>query len=67
MAAAVTISGATFDAATPVKLFPTKIADGGSLAALRPQYAVSRDGRFLVNQALDETPTPITLILNLKP
>ena len=66
MAAAVTMSDATFDAATPVRLFPTKIADGG-LAAIEPQYAVSRDGRFLINQVLDETPTPITLILNVKP
>jgi len=38
------------------------------LAALQTQYAVSRDGRFLINTQVDESnTTPITLILNWKP
>ena len=46
-------------------LFPTRIVDGGSVAIGRPQYAVARDGRFLINQPVaDATAAPITLILN---
>jgi serine/threonine protein kinase len=66
MAAAVTIGGAAFDAEPPVKLFATKVVNGGSIAANAPQYAVSRDGHFLINQMLDGPPTPIVLILNVK-
>jgi len=37
-------------------------------AALQTQYAVSRDGRFLINTQVDESnTTPVTLILNWKP
>ena len=54
-----------FRSGTPVALFPTRIVDGGTLARSRPQYAVARDGRFLINQPVaDATAAPITLILN---
>jgi Tol biopolymer transport system component len=66
MAAAVTMAGAAFDVAAPVRLFATKIVNSGSLASNAPQYAVSRDGRFLINQMVDTASTPITLILNVK-
>jgi Tol biopolymer transport system component len=66
MAAAVTMAGAAFDVAAPVRLFATKIVNSGSLANNAPQYAVSRDGRFLINQMVDVASTPITLILNVK-
>ena len=63
MAAPVTASALTFEAGTPVALFPTRIAP--VVGTFRHQYAVSRDGRFLINQAAEEsTTTPITLILN---
>jgi serine/threonine protein kinase/Tol biopolymer transport system component len=63
MVASVTVEGSAFAAGTPVALFPTSIVTGG--AAIREEYAVSRDGRFLINTRVDEsTPTPITLILN---
>jgi hypothetical protein len=40
----------------------------GGNAGLRPQYAVSRDGRFLVNVPDDtSTAAPITLVLNWTP
>ena len=66
MAASVTATGATFAAGTPVALFPAPVAPGG--ATNKQQYAVSRDGRFLLNQPVEaSTTTPITLILNLKP
>ena len=49
-------------------LFQTRIVDGGNVAINRPQYAVARDGRFLINQPVGDAPAaPITLILNWKP
>jgi hypothetical protein len=48
-------------------LFQTRMVVG-CIANLRHQYAVSGDGRFLVNVRADEsTVTPLTLILNWKP
>jgi len=50
----------------PPSLFQTRVATGG-LANLVPQYAVSRDGRFLINTRLDDSGImPIVLILNSK-
>ena len=55
-------------AGTPVALFPTRIVDGGTVTISRPQYAVARDGRFLIHQPVaDATDAPITLILNWNP
>ena len=66
MAASVTTTGTTFSAGTPVPLFPVTLAPG--LGANNQQYAVSRDGRFLINQPVEESTTaPITLILNWHP
>jgi hypothetical protein len=68
MAVAVTASGPTFEAGTPVGLFRTRIVGGGSPMLTRPQYAVARDGRFLINQPVNEaTATPITLLMNWNP
>ena len=65
MAAPVTASGSVFEPRTPVALFQTHIFSGGTAANNRHQYAVSRDGRFLINQSVEESTTsPITLILN---
>ena len=67
MSASVNTSQSTFEAASPAALFQTRIVTGG-LAALQTQYAVSRDGRFLINtQVAESNTTPITLILNWKP
>lgn len=65
MAASVTTSGAAFSASTPVPLFQKRRALGGGLN--KQEYAVSRDGRFLLNQLVEASATPITLILNWKP
>ncbi len=62
MAVPTQTSGSRFEVGTPTMLFPTRIVSGG-IAALHPQYDVSKDGRFLVNTQLEES-TPITLILN---
>ena len=65
MASSVT-AGTAFAAGTPAPLFPVTVAPGGG--ANKQQYAVSRDGRFLINQpAESSTTTPITLILNWHP
>ena len=66
MAAAVTTLDTTFEAAPPVALFQTRIVGGPSQT--KHQYAVSRDGRFVINVPAEaSTATPITLILNWKP
>jgi eukaryotic-like serine/threonine-protein kinase len=67
MAVPVVTSGTSFEARTPVALFPTRIVDGGTGATIGPQYAVARDGRFLINQPVAEAAAPITLILNWRP
>jgi hypothetical protein len=51
---------------SPVSLFPTRILASGT-ANSTAQYAVSRDGRFLISQPGESTSSPITLILNWKP
>jgi eukaryotic-like serine/threonine-protein kinase len=65
MASTIHASGSSFEAGTPRVLFPVQLDRG---PGGHPQYAVSRDGRFLVNQISEATSnTPITLILNWKP
>ena len=69
MAAAVHVTGTSIDATAPTPLFPVRIdSRDGRNTLYRPQYAVSRDGRFLVNQETEApTVSPITLVLNWKP
>jgi hypothetical protein len=68
MAAPVTAAGASFEAGTPVALLSTRTVDGGIATTRRPQCAVARVGRFLINQPVaDATAAPITLILNWNP
>ena len=67
MATPIEASTSTLVAGTAVALFPSRVV-GGSFAVLKPQYAVLRDGRFLINQLTDQSgPPPVTLILNWKP
>lgn len=65
MAAPVTIAGSTLSAGTPVPLFAAHLASGAG--ANRQNYAVARDGRFLIVQPIESAPAPITLILNWRP
>ena len=53
--------------ATPGQLYLTLglLVSGGSVASNHPDYAVSTDGRFLINQVADESPGSIKLILNV--
>jgi hypothetical protein len=68
MAVPVQSAGAAFEYGTPTALFQTRIAGGGSVGTNKPNYDVSRDGRFLIVQTVEEsTAFPITLILNWRP
>ncbi len=69
MAVSITETGATVAPGTPVLLFPTKILGSGQGAAAVPEYAVARDGRFLINTVLAEnrSTAPIRLIQNWQP
>jgi dipeptidyl aminopeptidase/acylaminoacyl peptidase len=63
MAASVTANGSTFAAGTPVALFPAAAVTGIGLN--KHEYAVSPDGRFLINQLSESSTTaPITVVLN---
>jgi Tol biopolymer transport system component len=64
MSAPVRTSNSSFEAGSPTALFQTRIVTS---AYLKHEYAVSHDGRFLVNTVLDDTASPITLLLNWKP
>jgi Tol biopolymer transport system component len=68
---AVELDRVAIEAATSVPLFVTRLASEGNLSAvqagtyLKPQYAVARDGRFLMNVAVEAaTAPPITVVLN---
>lgn len=56
----------TFKYGAASALFQTSIVNTG-IAINGAEFAVSADGRFLVNEAVDDVPTPITVILNWKP
>jgi hypothetical protein len=65
MAVPVDANGAIFEAGRPTALFASDI----NIQPFKFQYAVSRDGRFLINslQPEEATTQPITLILNWRP
>jgi Tol biopolymer transport system component len=66
MTVPVTGSDGAFEFGMPVALFPTRITGMGPM--FKHQYAVSRDGRFLISQSNEESANaPVTLILNWKP
>jgi len=68
MAVSITMHGTAIEPGTPVALFQTRIWGGGTNATLGPQYDVSRDGRFLLDTAVEDVAmAPITLLLNWKP
>jgi serine/threonine protein kinase/Tol biopolymer transport system component len=67
MAVPITATGATIEPGAPIVLFPTRIYGGGVDALQNRQYDVTRDGRFLINTIVDETPPPITLLMNWRP
>ena len=48
----------------PVRLFQTRLATGTNVLGFKPQYAVSRDGRFLLNTAVERASAPIVVSVN---
>jgi hypothetical protein len=63
----ITADRQTLNPGAPVALFPTRLAAGANITIgwlTRPQYAVARDGRFLMNVAVDTPVEPITVVLN---
>jgi Tol biopolymer transport system component len=63
MAVPIKFSGSNLEPATPVALFQTRVP-----MVPKPQYSVSADGRFLVNEQVENpAANSITLILNWKP
>ena len=68
MAAAVRAAGGSLETDTPVALFQTKLRRHGAVEA-KHQYDVTKDGRFLINETVDDADStpPITLILNWRP
>ena len=68
MAVSITMNGTAIEPGTPVALLQTRIWGGGTNATLGHQYDVSRDGRFLLDTAVEDVAmAPITLLLNWKP
>jgi hypothetical protein len=65
MAVPVKMTETRFEAGIPAALFPTSIV----ALSFKHQYAVSNDGRFLVNnrQVEEASASPITVIFNRKP
>jgi Tol biopolymer transport system component len=70
MAAPITVARQAGDsrveAGAPVSLFQTQLL-ASAAAITRVQYAVSRDGRFLISQPAEATTTPLTMLLNWRP
>jgi Tol biopolymer transport system component len=60
MSALVTL-GATADVKRAVPLFQTYLATGINVIGNKPQYAVSRDGRFLLNAIVETPSAPIVV------
>ena len=52
------------DVSPPVTLFQTYLATGGNVIGNKAQYAVARDGRFLINAAIETPSTPIVVTTN---
>ena len=66
IAVSVKVGQKGLEASPPTPLFQTRIP--GATALIRQQYAVATDGRFLVNNATEDTlASPITIVQNWKP
>ena len=64
MAVSVALGGASPDVKLPVPLFETHLATGTNVLGNKPQYAVSRDGRFLLDTAIESASRPIAVFVN---
>ena len=64
MGVSIAFGGASADVKLPVTLFQTHLATGTNVLGSKPQYVVSRDGRFLLNTAVESAPAPIVMSVN---
>jgi Tol biopolymer transport system component/tRNA A-37 threonylcarbamoyl transferase component Bud32 len=64
MAASIVPGSATPDVKLPTALFQTYLATGTNVVGNKPQFAVSRDGRFLLNSAVESAGAPIVVSVN---
>lgn len=65
-ASAINAGSDTLDVGVPEKLFSTRINGGGGIGSNASEYAVARDGRFLINEVVEENAVPITVVVNPK-
>jgi eukaryotic-like serine/threonine-protein kinase len=63
-AVSVALGGGSPDVKSPVPLFQTHLATGTNVLGNKPQYAVSRDGRFLLNTAVESVSPPVAVVVN---
>jgi hypothetical protein len=63
-AAGVNLEGPSPVVKPPVALFQTHLATGTNVLGNKPQYAVARDGRFLINSAIESPTAPIAVAVN---
>jgi eukaryotic-like serine/threonine-protein kinase len=64
MSATIAPGAASPDVKPPVTLFQTHLATGTNVLGNKPQYAVSRDGLFLLNAASESPSAPIVVAVN---
>ena len=64
MAVSIAFGGVAPQPKLPVPLFQTRLATGINVLGLKPQYAVARDGRFLLNTAIESASAPIVVSVN---
>ena len=64
MAVSIAFSGGSPQVAAPVALFQTHLATGTNVLGNKPQYAVARDGRFLLNTAIESGSSPVVVTVN---
>jgi eukaryotic-like serine/threonine-protein kinase len=64
MAVSMTLGGASPGVKPPTPLFQTHLATGINVLGNKPQYAVARDGRFLLNTLVESPSAPIVVSVN---
>ena len=64
MAVSIALGGPSPQVQLPRALFDTYLATGTNVIGNKPQYAVSRDGRFLLNTAIESASSPIVIAVN---
>ena len=60
----VALDGASPLVKAPEALFQTSLATGTNVLGNKPQYAIARDGRFLLNTAIEGPTAPIAVAVN---